>query len=157
MRDGRHGAAGSSGAVVSAPDRVFAIQFWASTVGDGAPGNAAGERSGYGLTKAEATARAAHWNNQAPWERLSRRELIDQKSGAAVSMADEYVVGRILPDESLLEFFDAATRTKIRTCWRLARDGKIASAVHLYWATPDSIDADYCRAVANGREPEVRS
>jgi len=57
---------------------VPAVGLWCSYVGDGAPSNAAGARTGLGTTQEEAHAAAGHWANQAAYARCRRIVLADR-------------------------------------------------------------------------------
>jgi hypothetical protein len=108
------------------------IRIWESYVGRGAPSNASGSRVGYGWTRAQASEAAGHWNNQAPWERFRRVEISD---GPVLTAKEERVTACILPDDVCAEFASRATRATLAECWRLARAGRGASAIELYWST----------------------
>jgi len=71
---------------------------WMSYVGKGAPSNASGARVGLGWTKAEASARAEHWNNQAPYERFRRVTLSDGDYRTAKLVGSEWSVVTLMPD-----------------------------------------------------------
>lgn len=111
---------------------VVGVALWCSYVGRGAPSNAAGSRIGYGRSRQEASEAAAHWHNQAPWERFRRVRFLDQGSADVVSPEEQHAVMRVLPDEACLEFCSAEDREAARRAWDLAREGKTASAM-LAW------------------------
>ncbi len=108
------------------------VTLWISYVGFSAPSNAAGSRFGVGRTRDEASRNAAHWHNQAPWEKRRRVTVFDQNSLATVSERDELICGRVLPLEETLEFHPAALQAAGRRAWDLARQGLTASAI-LAW------------------------
>lgn len=116
--------------------RSASVTLWCSYVGRGAPSNAAGSHVGYGLTKEQAIKAAAHWNNQAPYAKYRRVTIFDQLSLHAVQLADTEAFLSIVPDLSSPEYeFSTPSQRKLSAeAWRLARDGKTASAILLYLA-----------------------
>ncbi len=86
------------------------VRLWLSTVSLRAPSNAAGARAGLGWTKAAASAAAAHWHNQAPYEQFSRATLSDHAGPCAAQEGEEQTAWRAFHGLDDCAEFDATGR-----------------------------------------------
>jgi hypothetical protein len=107
---------------------LTSITLWKSYVGKGAPSNAAGSRVGYGVTKAQASEAAGHWNNQAPYEKFKRVTISDQPQASSFTSQDEIAAWEIvgIPGEFVPK---TALDKEIE---KLIQNGKYATAIALW-------------------------
>lgn len=100
------------------------VELWQSYVGDGAPSNAAGGRSGLGWTQEQASENACHWNNQAPWERFKKITLLDHATAPSLATDEESLANhalRFLEDKPSLTAIEREALAHLRA-------GRFASA-----------------------------
>ena len=108
---------------------LLSVTLWQSYVGKGAPSNASGQRTGYGVTKAAASKDAAHWNNQASHERFRRVSIADYSKRSEYSPDYEFAVSVLRHDADAAEFGSKAEREGAARRQTLVAQGRYASAV----------------------------
>lgn len=108
---------------------LISTTLWQSYVGAGAPSNASGQRTGYGVTKRTASADASHWNNQAPYERFRRVWLTDCAKPSEYSESYELAVSILRYDADLEEFGEKKEREGAARRREFVARGRYASAV----------------------------
>lgn len=108
---------------------LFSVTLWQSYVGRGAPSNASGQRTGYGATKKSASENAAHWNNQAPYEKFRRVSIADLSKPSEYSPDYERAVAICGGSDLYEEFASPKERAGIVRRRELIARGRYASAV----------------------------
>ena len=114
--------------LVMANQALRSVTLWKSYVGKGAPSNAAGQRVGHGVTKAQASEAACHWNNQAPYEKFKRVTISDELKASSFTGKDEIAAWEIvgIPGEFVPK---TALDKEIE---KLIHNGKYATAITLW-------------------------
>ena len=104
-----------------------------SYIGKGAPSNAAGRRTGYGRTKAEASEAAQHWANQAPWERFKKTTVVDlpESRRHTTQWNEQYEIACEITGASMDEFIPLTTAQKKSK--ELIERGLFATAILQAW------------------------
>lgn len=112
------------------------LTLWMSYAGVGAPADPGAVHCGYGRTKEEASQSAHHPAVHAPYERFRLVGLLDTLDPSRVSGEAARALAKLLPEEHLIADYPLELRDRAREAWRLARAGRVASAVLHFLGEP---------------------